>query len=90
MPNKSVNNYSILLSDIGTLLVEGRKKSFQQVNTILVETYWNIGRRIVEHEQQGKEKAQNGSRLLKKPGQDLKRQIGKGFNPSHLPIKGLP
>jgi len=50
------------------------EEAFQQVNTILVETYWNIGRRIVEY----------GSRLLKELAWDLSRQYGKGFSRSTL------
>jgi predicted nuclease of restriction endonuclease-like (RecB) superfamily len=84
MPETPVTAYNTLLSDIGTLLTEGRKKSFRQVNTILVETYWNIGRRIVEHEQQGSEKAEYGSRLLKDLARDLSRQYGKGFSKSNI------
>ena len=67
-----------------SLLAEGRKNAFQQVNTILVETYWNIGRRIVEYEQVGKEKADYGSRLLKELARDLSRTYGKGFSRSNL------
>ncbi len=84
MVEKPAAAYNTLLSDISTLLTEGRKKSFQQVNTILVETYWNIGRRIVEHEQQGSEKAEYGSRLLKDLARDLSGQFGKGFSRSNL------
>jgi predicted nuclease of restriction endonuclease-like (RecB) superfamily len=84
MPDKPVNTYNSLITDIGTLLAQGRKKSFQQVNSILVETYWNIGRRIVEHEQQGNEKAEYGSRLLKDLARDLRIQYGKGFSKSNI------
>lgn len=84
MAEKPATAYNALLSDISALLTEGRKKSFQQVNTILVETYWNIGRCIVEHEQQGKDKAEYGSRLLKDLARDLSRQFGKGFSRSNL------
>jgi len=66
------------------LLAEGRKKAFQQVNTILVETYWSIGRRIVEYEQAGKEKADYGSRLLKDLSRDLGHKYGKGFSKSNI------
>ena len=84
MANTLSATYNALVSEIGTILTEGRKKAFQQVNTILVETYWNIGRRIVEHEQQGSEKAEYGSRLLKELARDLSRQYGKGFSRSNL------
>ena len=81
IPNK---DYNVLIQDIGTLLAEGQNKAFHAVDNILVQTYWNIGKRIVLHEQHGKEKAAYGSRLLKDLSQDLKLQHGKGFNRSNL------
>lgn len=38
------NNYNQLVATIGSLLQAGKQKAFQKVNTILVETYWNIGK----------------------------------------------
>ncbi|MBN2659552.1 MAG: DUF1016 domain-containing protein [Calditrichaeota bacterium] len=80
----SPDTYKKLISEIEVLLKEGRIKSIQKVNTILVETYWNIGRRIVEHEQNGNEKAEYGSRLLKELSRDLSQKLGKGFSRSNL------
>jgi len=42
-------------ADVLKILAEGRNKTHAAVNTAMVETYWNIGRRIVEQEQWGKE-----------------------------------
>ena len=81
--------YNNLILDIGTLLSEGRKKAFQVVDNILVHTYWNIGKRIVQHEQHGKEKAEYGSRLLKDLSRDLKLQYGKGFSKSNIYLMRL-
>lgn len=84
--NKLTENrsYSYLLNDIGLLLDTGRKAAVQKVNEILVETYWQIGHRIVEFEQQGNEKAEYGSNLLKNLSKDLKIRYGKGFSRSNL------
>ena len=46
--------YSSLITGIGSLLEQGRKQAYQAVNAILVKTYWEIGKRIVEFEQKGK------------------------------------
>ncbi len=78
------NNYNALISDIGNLFNTGRQKAFQRVNKILIETYWNIGKRIVEFEQAGKEKAEYGSELLKKLSKDLKNLYGRGFSKSNI------
>jgi len=76
--------YSSLIGSIGSLLEQGRKQAYQAVNTILVRTYWEIGRRIVEFEQRGKEKAEYGSALLENLSKDLKLRHGKGFSKSNL------
>lgn len=77
-------NYKGLIKDIGKILEEGRTKAFIVVNEILVKTYWEIGRRIVVFEQQGKERAEYGSYLLEKLSKDLKLRYGKGFSKSNL------
>lgn len=78
--NENKPPYSSLISSIGTLLEQGRKQAYQAVNTILVRTYWEIGKRIVEYEQKGNEKAEYGSALLDNLSKDLKLRYGKGFN----------
>jgi len=50
--------YADLINQIGGLLQNGREQVAKSVNTILVQTYWLIGRHIVEFEQGGKEKAE--------------------------------
>lgn len=77
-------NYKVLISNIGKILEEGRKQAFVAVNTILVKTYWEIGRRIVEFEQKGKEKADYGSKLLDKLSKDLKLKHEMGFSRSNI------
>ena len=72
--------YSTLITGIGSLLEQGRKQAYQAVNTILVKTYWEIGKMIVEYEQEGKEKAEYGSALLDNLSKDLKLKYGKGFS----------
>ena len=60
MNNISTQNYQSLITDIGTLLNRGREQVAQTANTILVQTYWLIGRHIVEFEQNGQDKAEYG------------------------------
>jgi predicted nuclease of restriction endonuclease-like (RecB) superfamily len=76
--------YGHLVSQIGNLLAEGRAKAARQVNTILVQTYWEIGKYIVEFEQKGNEKAEYGSRLFDRLSKDLTLAYGKGFSRSNL------
>ncbi len=78
------NKYQSLLDNIGLLLESSRKQAVQKVNTILVETYWNIGRQIIEFEQDGSEKAEYGNEVLNSLSKDLRQRYGKGFSKSNL------
>ncbi len=78
------STYSTLKSEIGKLLHEGRKQAGRAINTILVQTYWQIGRHIVEFEQGGNQKAEYGTELLDKLSKDLTLEYGKGFSRSNL------
>lgn len=78
------NKYQSLVKHIGALLYNGRQKAAQSVNTILVNTYWEIGRYIVEYEQKGNEKAEYGSQLFERLSKDLSSAYGKGFGRSNL------
>ena len=77
-------NYSTFITDLASLIEQGRKAAVRYVNTALVATYWLMGRRIVEYEQKGKERAEYGEALLKKISADLTPQFGKGFTERNL------
>ena len=81
---KQDQQYQELVSDIGGLLANARQHIASSVNTILVETYWQIGRYIVEYEQKGAERAEYGSNLLNRLSNDLTLKYGKGFGKSNL------
>ncbi len=76
--------YNNLIQSIGNLLEKGRRQAYYAVNTILVKTYWEIGKQIVEYEQEGKERAEYGHELLIKLSKDLTAKHGKGFSRSNL------
>ncbi len=82
--NPELNNYQSLKSQIGELLILGRENTGRAVNTILVQTYWQIGRHIVEFEQGGNEKSEYGKSVLDRLSQDLTLEYGKGFSRSNL------
>ncbi len=75
--------YKNLIDQIGQLLNESRNKVAQTVNTILVQTYWTVGKYIVEYEQGGNENAEYGSQLLDQLAKDLSKRYGKGFSRSN-------
>jgi predicted nuclease of restriction endonuclease-like (RecB) superfamily len=76
--------YGRLISDISDLLEQARRRAARSVNSILTATYWNIGRRIVEYEQQGQERAPYGERLLDRLSRDLTPKLGRGFSERNL------
>ena len=77
-------DYKKLLADIGTALKAGRIQAANAVNRTMVETYWNIGRYIVDFEQNGHEKAEYGSETLKRLSRDLTVRYGNGFSWSNV------
>lgn len=76
--------YGQLVSSIGALLSEARGKVAVAVNNVLVDTYWNIGKHIVEFEQKGNERADYGSGLINRLSRDLTDLYGKGFSKSNI------
>jgi predicted nuclease of restriction endonuclease-like (RecB) superfamily len=77
-------NYSNLIADLASVIEQGRKLAVRYVNTALVTAYWLIGRRIVEFEQKGKERADYGKRLLEMLSNDLTKRFGRGFSSDNL------
>ena len=76
--------YDVLLQHVGDTLEKGRKSVVNAVNSLMVRTYWEIGRQIVEYEQHGNEKAEYGSDVLNRLSRDLTDRYGKGFSHSNV------
>jgi len=72
------------IAEIKHILETARQKSYMAVNFAMVEAYWLIGKRIVEEEQQGKERANYGQELLKTLSVELTNEFGKGFGERNL------
>src|SRR5689334_21049653 len=77
----SSDNY---IQEIKTILAAARQKVYTQINTAMIEAYWQIGRRIVQEEQQGEKRAAYGEGLLKQLSQALTAEFGKGFSYANL------
>jgi len=77
--NPTIKKYNELLNNIGLTIEQARQNAIKAVNTELVKANWEIGRHIVEYEQQGQERAEYGSGLLTKLSKDLRQRYGKGF-----------
>ena len=83
MEEKLAPNNPMIL-EIRELLESARKNVAQQVNAQLLTTYWNIGRIIVEYEQQNQIRAEYGKQTLKEFSRELTREFGKGFSVSNI------
>lgn len=84
MKNLAKGKYDELTSKISKLVIEARAAVVRAVNTKIVNTYWTIGKYIVEYEQKGEVRADYGSELMKKVSEELSARLGKGFSRSNL------
>jgi predicted nuclease of restriction endonuclease-like (RecB) superfamily len=75
---------SSFYSKIREIILESRKAAYKTVNFIVVIQNWEIGRNIVEEEQNGKFKAEYGKYLIRDLSQKLSREFGKGYSQQHL------
>ncbi|HXI73082.1 MAG TPA: PDDEXK nuclease domain-containing protein [Verrucomicrobiae bacterium] len=77
-------DYDTVLSGVVELLAAARRASARVVNTVMTATYWEIGRRIMEHEQAGQKRAGYGEEVVRRLAADLTKQYGRGFGFSQL------
>ena len=71
-------------NEIRTILAQARQTAYASVNSAMVEAYWQIGRRIVEEEQKGSQRAEYGSLLIKELSKQLGQEFGRGFSEANL------
>lgn len=72
------------VSDIRTIIEQGRKQAYAATGQIAIMTYWNIGRRIVEEEQQGASRAAYGQKLIPALAVRLAAEYGTGYGKRNL------
>ena len=75
------NNY---INEVKEILKNARQKAYTAINSAMVEAYWEIGRRIVEEEQRGKERAEYGKEILQNLSKELTEEFGKGFGERNI------
>lgn len=67
-------------SEVRQIIDEARSNAVRSVDFCRVMMYWNIGKRIFEEEQQGKDRADYGSYLIKNLAENLEPEYGSGFS----------
>jgi hypothetical protein len=80
----AAEHVDMLLADIRDLILLARRAVVRSVDTLQVLTSFEIGRRIVEHEQQGAARAEYGRRSLGELAERLTEEFGRGFSRSNL------
>jgi predicted nuclease of restriction endonuclease-like (RecB) superfamily len=82
--NQTLSNSSHLFAEIREVLVTARRTAYKAVNFAMVTAYWNVGRLIVEDEQQGNTRAEYGKAILADLAKRLTDEFGKGFDEREL------
>ena len=82
--NVSLTNQETFVGEIRTIIDNARSAAIRSVDFNRVQMYWNIGRRIVEEEQHGKERADYGTYLIKNLAKELEPEYGSGFGVRQL------
>jgi predicted nuclease of restriction endonuclease-like (RecB) superfamily len=81
--------YIHALRDVVSMLEESRRAASRNINALMTATYWQIGRRIVEFEQGGADRAAYGQALLQRLSADLTARFGRGFGADNLELMRL-
>ena len=75
---------NVLFQDVCSIIEQGRQQAYANVGQIVIFTYWNVGRRIVEEEQGGQKRASYGTRLMKNLAEGLIPIYGKTYSKRNL------
>jgi len=84
MSEKPIIGLQAVVEQIKDIMAQARVGVSNQVNSTMLQTYWEIGRVIVEREQDGELRARYGKRLLAELSKQLTADIGRGFSKSNL------
>ena len=82
--NKIISTNDAFVGDTRSIIDEARATAIRSVDFSRVQMYWNIGRRIFEEEQQGKERADYGTYLIKNLAAKIEPEYGSGFGERQL------
>jgi hypothetical protein len=81
---KIISSTDTFVGEIRSIIDKARSTAVRSVDFCRVQMYWNIGKRIFEEEQQGKERADYGAYLIKNLAKELEPEYGSGFGERQL------
>lgn len=84
MNNEIQHKTSSFIEQIKQIVKDAQKRLARSVNTIMVQTYFEIGKSIVDEEQQGNERAEYGKYIISELSKKLTEEFGKGFSKRNL------
>ena len=84
MENETLKIDRSFLDDAKRIIDKGRNAAYGAINAAMISTYWYLGKRIVEEEQRGQQRAEYGKRLISMFSEELTKEYGKGFSPRTL------
>ena len=84
MFKKMTTSNDKFLSDIRGIIDAARTQAVRSVDFCRVQMYWHMGKRILEEEQQGKDRADYGTYLIRNLARQLEPEYGSGFSVRQL------
>ncbi len=77
-------DYDAVLNEVAALLEAARRAAARSINAVMTATYWQIGRRLVEVEQEEQNKAEYGERMVERLSQGSTARFGRSFGRRNL------
>ncbi len=78
---KSTDN---IVADVKAIIESAQSSAYEAINTVIIRKNWLIGRRIVEEEQQGQDRAKYGAHVISELSKSLTSDLGSGYTPRNL------
>lgn len=72
------------IEEVKQIISAGINNAYSAINSEMITTYWNVGKRIVEEEQNGNHRAEYGKRIISSLSEALTLEFGNGYSPRYL------
>ncbi len=81
---RNLTQYHTVITEIKSIISTGQEAAYNASNKAMLFTYWNIGKRIVEQELSGSDRAEYGSNLISVLAEELTKEFGKNYSKRNL------
>lgn len=82
--NEQIENIPLLIDRISQIVEKSKKTIVRSLNQTMLETYWQIGKEIIQEEQKGQHRAEYGKEIIKNLSSHLSNVYGKGYDARNL------